>query len=176
MTKFDDIYEDAIDNFGLISSKRARELGVTNNELVQYACRGRIERVGQGLYRLTKRIPETNDTYALAVALVGPDAYLFGESVIAMHNLAPTNPKHVDVATSRRIRRKLPAFIRVTDRRPENDLKLYDGIPSQSISAAIRSCEGKMMPERLEEAVRNARREGLLLKDEEKALLEELRA
>ena len=41
MTKFDDIYEIASVNFGLVTSAQAREAGVTNNELVQYARRGR---------------------------------------------------------------------------------------------------------------------------------------
>ena len=72
--KFDDIYEQAADDFGLISSSRASELGVTNNELVQYARRGRLERVGHGLYRLARRTPEANDPYALAVALAGGGA------------------------------------------------------------------------------------------------------
>jgi hypothetical protein len=174
MTKYDDIYEVAVDNYGLITSARAKELGVTNNELVQFASRGRIKRIGHGLYQLTKRTPETNDSYAIAVALAGLDAYLFGESVIAMHNLAPTNPKRIDVATPKRVRRKLPGNIRLTVGRPESDMKVYDGIPSQSVAAAIRSCKGKLMTERLRDATRNARREGLIRKGEEEDLLKEL--
>lgn len=174
MTKFDDIYEEAVDNFGLITVTRAKELGITNNELVQYARRGRITRIGHGLYQLTKRIPEANDAYAIAVALAGPDAYLFGESVIAMHGIAPTNPKRINVATPKRIRRKLPSNIRVTSGRLEDNLTIYDGIPSQSVAAAVRSCKGNLMNNRLVDAVKNARREGLIRKDEEETLLKEL--
>ena len=159
MTKFDDIYEEAVDSHGLITSARAAELGVTNNELVQYARRGRLERVGHGLYRLARRVPEDNDPYALAVALAGPGAYLFGESVIAMLGLAPTNPSRLHVAVPGRIRRRLPDGL-VVERGDGMGTTAYDGISSQTAEAAIRACRGRMMPERLVQAAGAARREG----------------
>lgn len=38
---------------------------------------------------------------------MGADAYLYGESVLAMFSLCPTNPTKVFVATPKRVRRKL---------------------------------------------------------------------
>ena len=38
------------------------------------------------------RASESSDTYAWAVMSVGPDALLFGESIIAMLGLAPHKP------------------------------------------------------------------------------------
>ena len=35
MTKYEDIFDIAADNHGLITSAQAREAGITNNELVQ---------------------------------------------------------------------------------------------------------------------------------------------
>jgi predicted transcriptional regulator of viral defense system len=74
MTKFDDIYEVAADNHGLVTSSEARAIGVSNNELVQYARRGSLVRVGQGVYRLARHVPTEADPYALAIALVGEGA------------------------------------------------------------------------------------------------------
>lgn len=99
MTKYEDIFDIAADNHGLIISAQAREAGITNNELVQYAKRGRVTKVGHGLYQLTQWVPEQNDAYAWAVMSVGPSAVLYGESVIAMLGLAPTNPTRTFVAT-----------------------------------------------------------------------------
>lgn len=99
MTKYEDIFDIAADNHGLITSAQAREAGITNNELVQYAKRGRVTKVGHGLYQLTQWVPEQNDAYAWAVMSVGPRAVLYGESVIAMLGLAPTNPTRTFVAT-----------------------------------------------------------------------------
>ena len=61
MTKFDDIYEVAADNHGLVTSSEARAIGVSNNELVQYARRGSLVRVGQGVYRLARHVPTEAD-------------------------------------------------------------------------------------------------------------------
>lgn len=85
------LIEAAADNHGLITSAQARTLGVSNNELVQYARRGRIRKVGRGLYQLVQWVPEGNDSCAWAVASVGPEAVLCGDSVLAMLPLrAPT--------------------------------------------------------------------------------------
>lgn len=174
MTKFNDIYEIAADNYGLITSAQARGIGVANNELVQYAKRGKIERIGQGLYRLVRYTPTPYDSYAEAVALVGPEAYLYGESVIAMHELAPTNPTYIYVATPKRVRRKLPTYIKVVQRSGEDGKTVYEGIPSQAVAAAIRSCYGRMMDDRLRNATLAARAKGYLTRIEEQTLLEEL--
>ena len=174
MTKFNDIYELAADNYGLITSAQAREIGITNKELVQYAKRGKIEHIGQGLYRLAHYIPPPYDSYAQAVAFIGPEAYLYGESVIAMHELVPTNPTYIHVATPKRVRKKLPAYMKVIQRIEEDDTTVYEGIPSQSVANAIRSCRGRMMDDRLCDATFAARAKGYLTRAEEQELLEEL--
>ena len=102
MTKFNDIYEIASDNYGLITSAQAREVGISNKELVQYAIRGKIERVGQGVYRLVQRIPEPNDGYALAVALVGPGAFLYHHVGCRFHELAGARLADEDAVCLRR--------------------------------------------------------------------------
>ena len=175
MTKFNDIiYEIAADNFGLITSSEAREAGITNNELVQYAKRGRIERVGQGVYRLVKRIPEQNDPYALAIALVGADAYLYGEAVLGMLELCPTNPAYLYVATPRRVRRNLPDYIRLVRTPGKTAGTVYDGIPCQRVADAICSARKSVMGGRLEEAAKKAMHEGYLLTDDAELIAREL--
>ncbi len=174
MTKFDDIYEIAADNHGLITSAQARRVGVTNNELVQYAKRGRVLRVGQGLYQLARWVPEPNDAYAWAVAMVGPEALLFGESVIAMLGLAPTNPNRFFVATPRRTRRALPESINANWVQGIELGAYYDGIPCQGVCEAILACEGKMLPERLKAAAQAACERGLVSMKQYLQLEEEL--
>jgi len=174
MPFYDDIYEIAADNYGLVTSNEAKAMGVSDKEMSRLASDGRLIRLGRGLYRIKHYSPTTNDPYAEAVALVGTGAYLFGESVIAMHGLAPTNPARITVATSRRVRKKLPSSIRVIRRKEEDTLTQYEGIPSQNIPDAILACRSTIMTDRLEDAVRNARRNGLITEDENKNLLREL--
>lgn len=174
MTKYEDIiYEIAADNYGLVTSAEARKAGVTNNELVQYARRGRIERVGQGVYRLVRRIPEPNDAYALAVALVGPDAYLYGEAVLGMLELCPVNPAYIHVATPRRTRRTLPGYLRIVHTPGAGANAVYDGIPCQHVADAILSA-AHVMSERLADAADRARDEGYLTRAEHDAIMKEL--
>ena len=82
------------------------------------------------------RASESSDTYAWAVMSVGPDALLFGESIIAMFGLAPTNPTRMFVATPRRTRRKLPNSIKVEWLRGIKPTATYNGIPRQSAQDA----------------------------------------
>ena len=174
MTKFEDIFEIAADNFGLVTSAEAREAGISNKELVQYARRGKVERVGQGVYRLVQRVPEPNDAYALAVALVGPGAYLYGEAVLGMLGLCPTNPAYLHVATPSRVRRSLPEYIRVVRTPGTSAGAVYDGIPCQRVADAIRSAKGHMLPDRLADAAARGREEGYITKAEAETLASDL--
>ena len=98
MTYYDQIYEIAIDNHCLITTKQAVEVGVPGIELAKLAHRGRLENVSRGLYRLARWVPDDAYPYAEAVARMGEGSYLYGESVIALLGLAPTNPALMFVA------------------------------------------------------------------------------
>ena len=172
MSKFDSIIFDiAANNYGLITSAQARNAGIGNQEMVQYARRGRIERVGHGVYRLTQRIPEQNDPYALAVALVGPDSYLFGEAVLGLLGLCPVNPAYLHVATPKRTRRSLPNYIRVVHTPGKQKEAVYEGIPCQHVVGAISAARKHMLPERLADATVRAREEGYITKREAETLM-----
>lgn len=175
MTKYGEIiYAIASGNFGLITSAEAKEAGVDNNELVQYARRGKLERVGQGLYRLSQRVPEENDSYAVAVALVGPEAYLYGEGVLGLLDLCPVNPAYIPVATPKRVRKNLPSYIRLMPTRAHEDVVMYDGIRSQTAYKAIWSSMPTVLPDRLLEATHNAFDEGYISRKERRELAAEL--
>lgn len=170
MKLYDKIYDIAADNYGLVTSAAAKEVGASDKELSRFASDGRLERIGYGLYRIKYHVPGPLDPYAEAVALAGPGAYLSGESVIAMHQLAPTNPQRITVATTKRVRRKVPSWLRIMKGDADDDITAYEGIPSQTVAVAISSCKGSMMDDRLIEATENARAQGLLTRDEEEKL------
>ena len=126
------------------------------------------------MYRLSRRIPNRNDAYAEAIARVGRDAYLYGESVIALLDLAPTNPSYICVATPKRTRKKLPEHIRLKKMVESEPITSYEGVPSQNIMNAIRSAKATMMDDRLQAATDKAFEEGYLLRNEYDALREEM--
>lgn len=88
MAKIDDIYA-AADDYGLVTTAEARALGVSDAEVVQYAARGRLERVARGVYRVPVWPYQEEAPYALAVRAAGEGSYLYGESVVALLGLSP---------------------------------------------------------------------------------------
>lgn len=174
MTKYEDIWEMAIDHHGLISSSEARSLGVSNHEMVEYARRGRLEHVAHGLYRLVHYVPSESDPYAFAVKLVSPESYLYGESVIALLGLAPTNPSRMFVATPRRVRKRLPKNMRLVYVPGGEPGAVYEGIPSQRVADAIRSSLPLLGRERVIDAALEGHRLGYLRNTEMEELLEEI--
>lgn len=176
MTYFNDIYEIAIDNYGIITTSEANGVGARNKDLLRYVADGRLVRLAHGVYKLTHYVPVLNDPYAESVAIVGAEAYLYGESVIAMLDLAPTNPSRIFVATSKRVRKRLPKGLRVVCVKQAEPVAHYEGIPSQTVAAAIEACIGELMQERLVRAAKRARKLGYLSTEEENALLKRLGA
>lgn len=174
MARFDEIYEIAADNYGLVTFEQVIDAGVTSVELRRFVVDGRLERLGQGVYKLTRYIPTPLDQYAEAVALVGQGSYIHGESVLAMHDLALVNPLKTTVATVKRVRRKLPGWIQVVKVNGTEEVSSYEGIPSQSVADALHFCKNRIMKERLSDAVKTAVYEGLVDENEEALLREEL--
>ena len=158
----------------LVTTDEARDFGIPTIELVKLAHRGKLKHLGNGLYRLSRYLSTSFDAYAEAVKRVGTGACLFGESVLAFHNLVPTNPSFIYVASPMRIRKKLPGHIRVIKRHIADDKVYYEGIPSQTVGCAIRSCMSSIMKERLIDAIHEARRIGIITNSEATKLTQEL--
>lgn len=176
MTKIDDIY-DAVDDFGLITSAEARELGVSNAELVQLARRGKLQRVSRGVYRMPVWPYQEAAPYAIAVKSAGPDAYLYGESVVALLGLAPIDPGRMWIASPGRVRRNLGEGVRLMERQPSNArVERYEGVPSQYAMNAIRESAGTMGRARALHAAEEAVHRGYITRSEQHELSERLRA
>jgi predicted transcriptional regulator of viral defense system len=140
------------------------------------ARRGKFNRVGHGVYRLAQYFPTEFDKYAEAVTLVGDGAYIYGESVLAMFDLALVNPSKITVATPARIRKTLPPYIVIVSDSADAEVTVYEGIPSQSVADAIRICRKSVMPERLLPAIEDVRRQGLISEEEAKRLKREIKS
>jgi len=176
MTAYGKIYEESIGNYGLITSARASELGISNMALVLLAQRGRLIRIGRGLYRLAHWLPTEFDGYAQAVMSVGEEAYLYGESVIALLNLAPTNPTYFYVAHPGRSRKALPEGIVLRMGAPGYTPTLIQGIRCQHVGDALRSSRDTVSPDRIVTATREAYRTGHLDKAEMERVIREMEA
>jgi hypothetical protein len=173
MAHFDDIYEIAADNYGLVTYAEAKEAGITGGELDRWTSSGRLVRKGRGVYQLARREPTPYDLYAEATALVGPDSVIWGDSVLAMLELAYENPPVVYVSSPRRVRKTLPSWVKLTYGTVANR-QIYEGIHCQALPEAIRVCKGHVLPERLLSAIHEAAVRGLITNAEAKMLKEDV--
>ncbi|MEX3504774.1 type IV toxin-antitoxin system AbiEi family antitoxin domain-containing protein [Corynebacterium sp. LK2510] len=146
----------------------ADELGVPAVEVHKMARRGVVKRVGVGVYRHLD-LPTTLYTeFAVAVRSVGANAYLAGESVLHMHDLAFVNPRGITVGTPDRLRRKVPPQVTVMERRAveAEDLTTYWGVPSETVSKALTDGINYLMEDRVIDAADTAQKIGLITPNE----------
>jgi predicted transcriptional regulator of viral defense system len=154
--------EIAYDNHGYVTTADAVGAGVPAVELPKLAARGGLKHIGYGLYRVTD-IPATDDDqFAEATLRAGDDSYLRGEAVLALLGLADVNPKKITVGTARRVRRAMPAYVKLTQGTLGTEVTRYRGIRAQQVSEALIECRGKVPGTRLRDAAVKARAEGLL--------------
>lgn len=158
----DVVREIALDRYGYVTTREAVEAGVPAVELPKLAARGGLTNVAYGLYRVPDVPPSRYDQFAEALLRVGDGAYLHGESVLALFGLADVNPRRIKVAVNRRARPKLPAFIELTRVMDHPRTTFYEGLEAQPVSDALLECRGRIETERLLEAAKQARAEGLL--------------
>ncbi len=172
MAKIDSIYE-AVDDFGLITSAEAARLGMSNAELVQQAKMGKLDRVARGVYRMPVWPFQEAAPYAIAVKSAGEGACLYGESVVALLGLAPTNPAKMWVATPRRTRRNLGEGVGIVSSRGIEPA-WAEGIAIQPIADAIAAAASTMGRERTRQAASEALRQGYISEGEASRIEEEL--
>jgi len=172
---FDNIYSLSTENHGIVTTAAAVKLGAKRKDLNRWVKMGRLVRYGRGVYRATQYPPSSEDPYAIAVAEVGATAYLCGESVLALLNLAPTNPKYINIAVTGRLRRQLAKGYRIHFKPKGSAPMIHEGMPIQKPVDAIRDCIGKLMSERLEAATQAAYEHGYLYEEDRDSLLKEIR-
>lgn len=174
MKHWDQLYDIAMENYGIITFSEARSFCNACVELPRWVSKGWLVKRGRGVYRLAKAMPDEKARYAEAVALCGGGC-IYGESVLALHDLALVNPGKVKVAVSRRMSRTLPEWVDVV-RADGIEQTAYFGIPCQRLSAAIKTCKAIVPRERLISAVADAEREGLIFGSELAELKKEIGA
>jgi predicted transcriptional regulator of viral defense system len=170
-----ELRELAFDSHGVVTLRDAASAGVPAVEVRKLASRGALTRLGQGVYRMEEAPADALTEFAAAVALVGGDAVLVDESVLAAHDLAQVNLRRIQVASGDRVRRRLPATIEVIPRAvPADERTDIDGLPAMKLTAAIRASRGRVLTSRLVDAARQADARGLIDHGEAESLISEL--
>lgn len=174
MKNFDALYDFAEGNFGLVTFAQAKSLGVSIRELDRWLKKGWLEKPARGLYRVSRFPASERDPYAVAIESVGPDAYLYGESVLALLKMAPTNPTWIYVASPRRIRKKVGDGVIVVRGETGGRVANYEGVRAQFLADALHACGGTVNKDRRIRAAEEGFRQGYINKDEFASILKEI--
>ncbi len=89
-------------------------LGMSFRQLQRLVVDGTVERIGDGVYRLSEVEPDEFETIAM-VAAAAPDAIVCLLSALRVHEIGTQSPHQVWLAIDRkaRIPRRLPAKVRI---------------------------------------------------------------
>lgn len=164
MTYRQDLWTIAAEQHGIVTTRQAEDIGVPSVEMRKLTARGALTRVGHGVYRHTG-VPSDQWTELTAtLANVSEDAFLEGDTVLAMFNLALVNPSKIFVGTPRRRRTEPPPHTVVTFR-PQvggSDLTTYEGLRCVTVRRALIDGIPHLLGERALNAVTEAQRRGLI--------------
>ena len=174
MSHYDEIQMLASDCHGYFTSAVARKAGVRSCEHDRWMKIGRLEKHARGVYRIANYPPSAIEPYVRAVLASGTGAVLYGESVLGMLNLIPTNPTWIYVATPVRARRNVGQGIRIV-KTQVNSIDNYDGVPMQGVADAIRVTRGRVRQDRRIRAAKEGFRQGYILEPEYRTLIKEIK-
>jgi len=144
VTRLDVLREIAMDQHGLVTTAQALEEGVTHDQLSKMVSRGRLTRVGHGVYQVPQ-VPATRyDNWAKAVLWTGaPEACLSHETALAAWEITDINPDriHLLVGKNRRLRRAggQRYVIHHHDLEPKQRT-WFEQIPITSVPTTIEQC------------------------------------
>ena len=172
MKKWESLQQAAFESYGIITFAQAMNLGIFPAEIYRWRKKGRLMKVGRGVFRLTSYPSQgfLSDMAAL-LSLLGKGAYLHGESALALYGLCPVRSYVASVAVQGRFRKRLiPEGVNIVHSPPGYHPIHHDGIACQRPEDAIRSCIGVLERDRLMEAVDEAEDKGLLLVKEAEIL------
>lgn len=176
MKNWKSVQQAALGSHGIITFAQAKEMGIFPAEMYRWCRQGRLMKVGRGVFRMTAYPSQgmLSDMAAL-LALFGDDAYLCGESVLALYGLCPTRSYVATVAVPGRMRkRQVPQGTAVVKAERGYVPIYHDGIACQRPADAIRSCIGVLEKSRLMEAVDEAENKGYFMPSESAELRNEI--
>ena len=174
MTHYDEIQILASDCHGYFTSAAARKAGIQSYELDRWMKMGRLEKPVRGVYRIANYPPSAIEPYMLAVLAVGAEAVVYGESVLGMLNLIPTNPSWIYVATPARVRKRVRKGIKIV-KTEIRSIENNEGVPMQCVADAIRVTRGSVRLDRRIRAADEGFRQGYILEPEYRKLVKEIK-
>ena len=164
---WDGLWVVAAEQAGLFTTGQAAEQGFSSPLLVHHLRSGAIERARRGVYRIT-RLPrqEHEDLISIWLALQ-QEAVFSHESALALHELSDALPDRPTITLpvtwqSRRVRYPKHAVVHFAEL-AGSSRSWVGNVPVTSVARTIEDCVASgVSPDLVEQAIREARRRGLV--------------
>ena len=130
-----------VETLGVVTTTQARQTGIPAVALRNIAAVDEdVWRIARGVYHVNDEdIDPILSDYAIGVAVGGPESFIWGHSVLALHDLACEMPRFVYVDNPRARQTRMSGFVWITRKNvPANQLTRYSGIPSTTVAQAFR--------------------------------------
>jgi predicted transcriptional regulator of viral defense system len=134
-----ELWEIAVDQYGYVTSKDARGLGINPVELGKLAARGQIEHVSYGVYRFAQLPIAPLDSYMLATLWANGHGVLSHDTALDLHDLCDINPSklHITVPGRRPERRGGELYVVHSGPLADDEVTWHEGIRIVTIAKAI---------------------------------------
>jgi len=165
--EYQKVMDIAADQFGYVTTSQAGERGVSDNALRMMATRGTLQRVSRGVYR-APTFPASPYAEYMEASLwpAGARGIISHQSALALYGLSDVSPSgiHITVPRRFRIRREVPpALVVHRDDLQNDEITLFEGIPTTTVRRTVRDCHrAHLGPALLRQAIEDAQREGYL--------------
>jgi predicted transcriptional regulator of viral defense system len=178
--RFAELAELAADQYGLFTLADAATVGYAPNTIAQMARRNRLERVSQGVYRISfLPIGALGSYMEAALWPVSVKGVLSHETALDLWDVCDVNPGkvHISVPRAHRPQRQLPnGYVIHREDFSEQEIAAIEGIPVVTLALAVAQCAADHVgPDLLEQAVRTGRAHGLLSAEQAATLMRDFR-
>ena len=161
------LFETAVGQEGLFTTKQAAEAGYSAQLLVHYVHIGRAVRVRHGIYRLVHFPAGEHEELVVVWLWSGLAGVVSHQTALALHGLSDALPAHIHLTLPsawRRRRFRVPADVVLhhADVPPE-DRAWFGAVPTTNPRRSLNDCaRDGFSPELLRQAARQALRRGLV--------------
>ncbi len=172
------LFDVAVERHGFVTTEDAENLGIPVVELGKLGARGRLERVGYGIYRFPELPATAQDPYMLATLWAGGRGVLSHATALAIYELCDVNPPKIHLTVPRGYRPRRAGgelYVVHHEELDDADLGWWEGIRAVKPAVAIRqAAEGAVPAYLARQAIKEGVARGILPKGRAEALRRQL--
>lgn len=159
------LYRIAEQQAGYFAARQAISAGFSWERLTDYTKRGRFQRVGHGIYRLSQFPASRFEDLFVAWLKCGPKSVISHESSLALYDLSDVLPGEAHVTVARTASRRRKGIRLHTNQFKQADVVKREGLPVTTVPRTIADvAKAGLSDDHVERAIREAVQRGLTTK------------